>query len=100
MLGISCDLGEEFVAVDASINDQGEHALRVPMQGAAHPFEQGVQSATQIFVVVPALKINGTALGGVDVVAVDEFIRPTNGRAPASNILTSTRKSTPCRETH
>ena len=41
------------------------------------------EAGAQVVVVVGALEVDGVAAGGVDVVAVDEFIRPTDAGTPA-----------------
>ena len=45
--------------------------------------DEGDEAAAEVFVVVATFEVDGLAGGGVEVVAVDEFVSPADGGAPA-----------------
>ena len=47
------------------------------------PLHERDKAAAEVFVVVATLEVDGLAGGGVQVVAVDEFVGPTDGGTPA-----------------
>ena len=67
------DLVEDVVAVNAAVHDEGEDALGTPLEAGAKPADEGKEAAAQVVEVIGAFEVDGVALGGVDVVAVDEF---------------------------
>ena len=76
---VAGDAFEDFVAVDAAVYDEGERAARLPLQGLTQALDEGEDSRAQVFVVVRAFEVDGRALRGVNVVAVDEFVGESGG---------------------
>ena len=77
------DLIEHLIAVDAAVDDEGEDALGTPLEAGAKAGDEGEEATAQVVVIIGAFEVDGVALGGVDVVAVDEFVGPSDGGAPA-----------------
>jgi len=61
----------------------GRGAIAGELVDGAQTSHEGREAGAQVVVVVGALKVNGMAFGGMDGVAVDEFVGPPNARAPA-----------------
>ena len=53
------------------------------MEALSQAGDEGEEADAEVVVAVGALKVDGVTGGGVDVVAVDEFIRPADVRTPA-----------------
>ena len=86
--GIGEDLVEDIIAVDAAVHDEGEDALGTPLEAGSKACDEGEEAAAQVVEVIGAFEVDGVALGGVDVVAVDEFVSPSdvvNARHHASH---------------
>lgn len=81
--GLVEDELKSFEAIDAAINDVGEGLVGAALEGGVEPASQGNEAAAQVFVVVATFKVDGLAGGGVEVVAIDEFVGPADGGAPA-----------------
>ena len=81
--GIVEDLVEDLVAIDSTVDDEGQHALGIPLEAGAQPADERRETGTQVVVVVGAFEVDGVSFGGVDIVTVDEFIGPPDSRAPA-----------------
>jgi hypothetical protein len=81
--GLVEDELKSFESVDAAVDDVGEGLARAPLEGGVEPLDQGDEAAAQVFVVVTTFEVDGLAGGGVEVVAVDEFVGPADGGAPA-----------------
>ena len=77
------DLVEDVIAIDAAVHNEGEDALRAPLETGAKAPDEGKEAATQIGEVIGAFEVNGVAAGSVDIVAVDELVGPADGGAPA-----------------
>ena len=79
----SDDLAENVDAVDAAVDDIGAGLAGGPLHGGVEALDEGQEAAAQVFKVVAAFEVDGLPGGGVYVIAVDEFVGPADGRAPA-----------------